>query len=347
MILSPSVRRCQMYKESLNKLHLGSVFIFYYLIIQKSFGFSFGFRFIFLTLHHFFEKQVTMKIVHTISELQAEIGTYRKDDKTIGLVPTMGALHTGHASLVRRSLNENDVTVVSIFVNPTQFNEKNDFVKYPRTLDNDCKLLNSISAEADSEIIIFAPSAKEIYPTPDTRTFNYPPTDEVMEGGFRPGHFNGVCQIVSKLFMIVEPTKAYFGEKDFQQIAVIKRMVEDKKYPLEICPCPIIREKDGLALSSRNALLSIDERKIALNISLSLFASLDYAKTHSLHETKQWVIDQINSVDGLDVQYYEIVDGNSLKSLNEWSDSDYIVGCITVFCGVIPVRLIDNIKYKV
>lgn len=282
-----------------------------------------------------------MEIVHTIKELKTKLQVQREKSKTIGLVPTMGALHSGHASLVKRSVNENDVTVVSVFVNPTQFNDKKDLEKYPRTLEADCELLERIGAN-----IVFAPSVSEMYPEPDTRVFSYPPTDEVMEGRFRPGHFNGVCQIVSKLFMIVEPNKAYFGEKDFQQIAVIKAMVADQKYPLEICPCPIVRETDGLALSSRNTLLSEAERKIALNISKTLFESLEYAKTHTLTETKYWVINTINAIEGLEVQYYEIVDGKSLSSLNDWRDSDYIVGCITVFCGSIPVRLIDNIKYK-
>lgn len=288
-----------------------------------------------------------MKVVHTISDLKAELKAQRMEGKSVGLVPTMGALHAGHASLVSRSLAENDVTVVSIFVNPTQFNDKNDLAKYPRTLENDCLLLeNVLDIFIDKELIAFAPSVEEVYPEPDTRQFSYPPTDEVMEGGFRPGHFNGVCQVVSKLFMMTEPDRAYFGEKDFQQIAVIRRMVEDQKFPLEICPCPIVREEDGLALSSRNSLLSPAERKIAVNISQALFASQHYAKSHTLKETKQWVIDTINAVEGLEVQYYEIVDGNSLQSLNEWDDSDYVVGCITVFCGAIPVRLIDNIKYK-
>lgn len=282
-----------------------------------------------------------MEIVHTIKELKTKLQVQREKGKTIGLVPTMGALHAGHASLVKRSVNENDVTVVSVFVNPTQFNDKKDLEKYPRTLEADCELLERIGAN-----IVFAPSVSEMYPEPDTRVFSYPPTDEVMEGRFRPGHFNGVCQIVSKLFIIVEPNKAYFGEKDFQQIAVIKAMVADQKYPLEICPCPIVRETDGLALSSRNTLLSEAERKIALNISKTLFESLEYAKTHTLTETKYWVINTINAIEGLEVQYYEIVDGKSLSSLNDWRDSDYIVGCITVFCGSIPVRLIDNIKYK-
>lgn len=282
-----------------------------------------------------------MKIINTVNELKFVLNNYRAENKTIGLVPTMGALHEGHISLVQRSVEENDVTVVSIFVNPTQFNDKKDLEKYPRTLDADCALL-----EANNTTIVFAPTVQEVYPEPDTRTFSYPPTDTVMEGAFRPGHFNGVCQIVSKLFMYVEPHKAYFGEKDFQQIAVIKAMVNDLKFPLQICPCPIVREKDGLALSSRNTLLSDEERHIALNISRTLFASLDYAKSHTLEETKTWVINSIDAIEGLRVEYYEIVDGNTLASLNEWADSDYIVGCITVFCGSIPVRLIDNIKYK-
>ena len=282
-----------------------------------------------------------MKIINTVNELKFVLNNYRAENKTIGLVPTMGALHEGHRSLVQRSVEENDVTVVSIFVNPTQFNDKKDLEKYPRTLDADCALL-----EANNTTIVFAPTVQEVYPEPDTRTFSYPPTDTVMEGAFRPGHFNGVCQIVSKLFMYVEPDKAYFGEKDFQQIAVIKAMVNDLKFPLQICPCPIVREKDGLALSSRNTLLSDEERYIALNISRTLFTSLDYAKSHTLEETKTWVINSIDAIEGLRVEYYEIVDGNTLASLNEWTDSDYIVGCITVFCGSIPVRLIDNIKYK-
>ncbi|MBQ2200171.1 MAG: pantoate--beta-alanine ligase, partial [Bacteroidaceae bacterium] len=251
-----------------------------------------------------------MKVLHTIQDLKAELKAYRNEGKSVGLVPTMGALHAGHASLVERSVRENDVTVVSVFVNPTQFNDKNDLAKYPRTLEKDCELL-----EEKGATIAFAPSVEEVYPEPDTRVFSYPPTDEVMEGGFRPGHFNGVCQVVSKLFMMVEPDRAYFGEKDFQQIAVIKRMVEDQQFPLEICPCPIVREESGLALSSRNSLLTAEGKDIAVNISKTLFASLEYAKDHSLEETKQWVIDTLNGIDGLEVQYYEIVDGTSLASL--------------------------------
>lgn len=282
-----------------------------------------------------------MQVVDSKKALRTLLDDARSKGKTIGLVPTMGALHEGHASLVRRSVSENDFTVVSDFVNPTQFNDKNDLVNYPRSLKADCILLESLGVD-----VVFAPTVEEMYPEPDVRVFSFPPTDEVMEGAFRPGHFNGVCQVVSKLFYAVKPDKAYFGEKDYQQIAVIKAMVKSLELDLEICPCPIVREKDGLALSSRNALLTEGERSIATNISKYLFESKEYMKTHSLKETKDFVCGKINGVEGLEVQYYEIVDGDSLVSLKEWSDSASIVGCITVFCGSRPVRLIDNIRYK-
>ncbi|MEJ8741415.1 pantoate--beta-alanine ligase [Phocaeicola sp. HCN-6420] len=280
-----------------------------------------------------------MKLIQTIQELRTELDSLRKEGKTIGLVPTMGALHAGHASLVKRAVAENDVVVVSDFVNPTQFNDKNDLVKYPRTLDADCKLLEACGAS-----FVFAPSVEEIYPEPDTRQFSYAPLDTVMEGKYRPGHFNGVCQIVSKLFLIVEPTRAYFGEKDFQQLAIIREMVRKYPFNLEIVGCPIVREADGLALSSRNARLSAAQRVQALQISKTLFASVEYAKTHTLAETKTFVETKIAESDGLRLEYFEIVDGTSLQTVNTWDASNYIVGCITVFCG--EVRLIDNIKYK-
>lgn len=280
-----------------------------------------------------------MKLIQTIQELRTELDALRKEGKTIGLVPTMGALHAGHASLVKRAVAENDVVVVSDFVNPTQFNDKNDLLKYPRTLDADCKLLEECGAS-----FVFAPSVEEIYPEPDTRQFSYAPLDTVMEGKFRPGHFNGVCQIVSKLFLIVEPTRAYFGEKDFQQLAIIREMVRKYPFNLEIVGCPIVREADGLALSSRNARLSDEQRIQALQISKTLFASVEYAQTHTLAETKAFVESAISTAEGLRLEYFEIVDGNSLQAVYDWKDSSYIVGCITVFCG--EVRLIDNIKYK-
>ncbi len=280
-----------------------------------------------------------MKIIHTIKDLQTELSELKAQGEKVGLVPTMGALHAGHASLVKRSVNENDVTVVSVFVNPTQFNDKNDLVKYPRTLDADCKLLESCGVT-----FVFAPSVEEIYPEPDTRRFSYAPLDTVMEGAFRPGHFNGVCQIVSKLFDIVKPHCAYFGEKDFQQLAIIREMVRQMKFDLEIVGCPIVREEDGLALSSRNARLSAEERENALNISQTLFKSRTFATTHSVSETQKMVEDAIVAAPGLRLEYFEIVDGNTLQKVGDWNDTSYVVGCITVFCG--EVRLIDNIKYK-
>ncbi|EJW94413.1 pantothenate synthetase [gut metagenome] len=282
-----------------------------------------------------------MIVISKVKELEKALGDCRTEGKTIGLVPTMGALHAGHASLVKRSVKENDVTVVSVFVNPTQFNDKNDLKNYPRTLEADCRLLEDLGAA-----IVFAPTVDEIYPEPDTRTFSYPPIDTVMEGGKRPGHFNGVCQIVSKLFYYTQPTRAYFGEKDFQQIAVIRAMVNDLKLDLELCPCPIVREESGLALSSRNTLLTEEEKNIAVNISRVLADSIDYAKTHTVEETQKQVVDELNSIDQLEVEYYQIVDGITLQPVASWEETDYIVGCITVYCGHRPVRLIDNIKYK-
>ena len=280
-----------------------------------------------------------MKVIHTIKDLQAELSVLKAQGKKVGLVPTMGALHAGHASLVKCSVNENEVTVVSVFVNPTQFNDKNDLVKYPRTLDADCKLL-----EACGATYAFAPSVEEMYPEPDTRQFSYAPLDTVMEGAFRPGHFNGVCQIVSKLFEAVKPHRAYFGEKDFQQLAIIREMVRQMQFDLEIVGCPIVREEDGLALSSRNARLSAEERENALKISQTLFKSRTFAATHTVGETLKFVEDAIAAVPGLRLEYFEIVDGNTLQKVDNWNQTSYVVGCITVFCG--DVRLIDNIKYK-
>ena len=280
-----------------------------------------------------------MKLVHTIQELRAELDIQRKAGKKIGFVPTMGALHEGHASLVRRAVAENDVVVVSDFVNPTQFNDKNDLLKYPRTLEADCELL-----EKEGAAYVFAPSVEEVYPEPDTRQFSYAPLDTVMEGKYRPGHFNGVCQVVSKLFMMVEPDKAYFGEKDFQQLAIIREMVKQMNFPLEIVGCPIVREADGLALSSRNARLSEKERLQALSISKTLFQSKEYAATHTVEETQKFVEDGIAASEGLELEYFELVDGTTLQKISTWDETNYAVGCITVYCG--EVRLIDNIKYK-
>lgn len=281
-----------------------------------------------------------MKIVRTISELQSLLDAARADGQDIGLVPTMGALHEGHASLVRRSVAENGVTVVSVFLNPTQFNDKRDLERYPRTLEADCALLEACGAS-----IAFAPSVEEVYPEPDTRQFSYPPTDTVMEGAFRPGHFNGVCQVVSKLFSYVNPTRAYFGEKDFQQIAVIRRMVQDLGFKLEIVPCPVVREDSGLALSSRNSLLSPAERRAAAHIYHVLQWSIPFAADHTVAQTQQFVIDSINAHPELEVEYYSIVAADTLAEVSSWQEVPDVVGCITVYCGQKPIRLIDHIHY--
>ena len=287
------------------------------------------------------DKEKRMKVFKKIVDLQNALFDDRKQGKEIGLVPTMGALHEGHASLVRRSVKENGITVVSVFVNPTQFNDKNDLKNYPRDLEADCRLLESCGAD-----YVLAPEVEEMYPTPDTRQFEFPPVSTVMEGAHRPGHFNGVCQVVSRLFYIVRPDRAYFGEKDWQQIAVVKAMVRQLGLPVQIVECPIVRDDDGLARSSRNTLLAPDERAIAPTIYKALKNSVTYAKKHTLKETHDKVVDDINKVEGLEVEYFSIVDGNTLQDVAEWEDSSYVVGCITVYCGKTPIRLIDHIKYK-
>ena len=282
-----------------------------------------------------------MKIFDNIVDLQNELFCLRKANKKIGLVPTMGALHQGHASLVKQCVADNDITIVSVFLNPTQFNDPKDLERYPRTFEEDCKILNEVGAD-----IVFAPTPKEMYPTPDNRHFEFPPTSTVMEGAKRPGHFNGVCQVVSRLFYITKPHNAYFGEKDWQQICVIKQLVKYLNLDINIIECPIIREESGLAMSSRNALLTIEERAIAANIYHILKESVTKKDCLSVDELQQEVINSINAVDQLEVEYFEIVDGNTLETVHSWNDSPYIVGCITVYCGATPIRLIDHIKYK-
>jgi len=279
-----------------------------------------------------------MRIIHPVNELKTLLAQERNSLKTIGFVPTMGALHDGHLSLLRQCKAENDRCVVSIFVNPTQFNNNIDFRLYPRTLESDCELLQSCGCD-----YVFAPSEEEMYPEPDLRIFDLGPVAEVMEGAFRPGHFNGVAQIVSKLFDVVKPDKAYFGEKDFQQIAVIREMVRQLHLPVSIIACPIIREKDGLAMSSRNSRLSPEQRQIVPIIALTLKESRTFAATMSVAAVKDAVVERLIETPPLQVEYFEIVDGSCLQPIERWSDSQEPVGCIAVFCG--DVRLIDNIKY--
>lgn len=279
-----------------------------------------------------------MEIIRTVAELKEKLDSARAKG-SIGLVPTMGALHAGHKSLVDRARAENDTVVVSVFVNPTQFNHPNDLATYPRTEEADAALL-----EASGVDYAFIPSVNEIYPEPDTRVFDLGPVADVMEGAMRPGHFNGVAQIVSKLFAFTQPTRAYFGEKDFQQIAVIRRMAEIEGFDgLEIVDCPILREADGLALSSRNVRLSHEQRSVAPAISLVLKASLIWAKSMNISDVKSHVISTLNSFPFMDVEYFEIVDALTMQPISDWSESTQPVGCITCYCG--EVRLIDNIKY--
>ena len=284
-----------------------------------------------------------MQIITTKTELKAVVEACKATKKTIGLVPTMGALHEGHASLVRRAVAENDVCFVSVFVNPTQFNNKEDLAKYPRNIERDAALLSSIGAH-----YVFAPTPEEMYSAQEMNTtfaFDFAGLDQVMEGKMRPGHFNGVVQVVSRLFYLVQPDKAYFGEKDFQQLAIIHHMVERSSMAgtfgnLQIIGCPIVREESGLALSSRNERLSEAEKQTALAISKTLFDSLEWAKSASVAEVQRRVIDTINAVEGLEVEYYEIVDQTTLLPTDTFN---HAIGCVTVYCG--PVRLIDNIKY--
>ena len=280
-----------------------------------------------------------MKVVKKISDLKALVKGYKNENKTVGLVPTMGALHAGHKSLVDRARKENDILVVSVFVNPTQFNNKQDLVTYPRTEEQDCALLEAAGCD-----IVFMPSVEEVYPEPDNRQFDLGAVAEVMEGAHRPGHFNGVAQIVSKLFAFVEPDRAYFGEKDFQQIAVIRRMVELEGFKLKIVACPIKREDDGLALSSRNVRLTPEQRQLAPNIYRILKESVTFASSHAVAETEKFVVDSLNALPQMEVEYYSIVDALTMQPVTDWNASKAITGCITVYCG--EVRLIDNIAYK-
>lgn len=279
-----------------------------------------------------------MKVIRTVSELTDQLGRLREKGQTIGLVPTMGALHAGHLSLMTRARAENDVVVASVFVNPTQFNNPDDLRTYPRTEEADCRLLEQAGVD-----FAFIPSVEEIYPEPDTRVFDLGPVAEVMEGAMRPGHFNGVAQIVSKLFAWTLPTRAYFGEKDFQQIAVIRRMASLEGFDIDIVSCPIKREDDGLALSSRNTRLTPQQRAIAPAIHRILTESLGWAKSMTVDEVKKRVTEEIDAVDGLRTEYYEIVDHLTMQPVSDWTATELPVGCVTVYCS--DVRLIDNIKY--
>lgn len=279
-----------------------------------------------------------MKVLTTKAELSKSLEQIKAEKSVVGFVPTMGALHEGHISLVKKAGEESDFVVVSIFVNPTQFNNKEDLKRYPRDLDKDLKLLEKTSCN-----IVFAPSVEEMYPEEDTRVFNFGSLETVMEGKFRPGHFNGVAQVVSKLFDAVKPDKAFFGLKDFQQLAIIRKMTEMLNLDVEIIPCPIIREPSGLAMSSRNMLLSSEERDAAALISATLFAAVKKSRNFSIDDIKQWVIDTINANSFLETEYFDIVDEINLQTVKSWDENVNKIGCIAVHCG--KVRLIDNVNF--
>jgi len=290
------------------------------------------------TLHpHFYSK---MQVVKHIIELQAILNDKREKGLSIGFVPTMGALHQGHLSLVEKAGQETGFVAVSIFVNPTQFNDKGDLERYPRDLQKDVDFLSTTPCQ-----LVFAPELEEIYPEPDNRQFNFGAIEQVMEGKFRPGHFNGVAQVVSRLFEIVQPDKAFFGHKDFQQLAIIKEMVRKMNLPVEIVSCPIIREADGLAMSSRNMLLSPEQRRNAVHISATLFEVANKTGEFTVEETCRGVINRINENELLNTEYFEIVDSLTLMPVKNWNDHGIKVGCIAVHCG--KIRLIDNIKFEV
>jgi pantoate--beta-alanine ligase len=279
-----------------------------------------------------------MFLIETIKGLKNKLNELNVTG-TMGFVPTMGALHEGHISLVRQAVSENKTVVVSIFVNPTQFNDPKDLERYPRNLNADLKLLEKTGCQ-----IVFAPSPEEIYPEPDTRRFDFGALETVMEGKHRPGHFNGVAQVVSKLFEIVQPRKAYFGLKDFQQLAIIKEMVAQLKLQVEIVPCPIVREASGLAMSSRNELLTNEERKNAAVISKTLFEAKKLSEHKSVKELAGWITGTINKNPYLAVEYVEIVDDRQLQPVKSWDENGVKVCCVAVFCG--KVRLIDNIVFN-
>ena len=282
-----------------------------------------------------------MKIITTVSGLRDAVTAAKSEGKTIGLVPTMGALHAGHISLVERARKECDFVVVSVFVNPTQFNNQNDLNTYPRTVEADCALLEEAGVD-----VAFVPTVEEIYPEPDTRVFELGPVAEVMEGAMRPGHFNGVAQIVSKLFDYAQPDRAYFGEKDYQQIAVIRSMADIVGFKGQIVPCEIVREVDGLAMSSRNVRLTPEQRSVAPEIRQAMLAGAELhdcgLDLQSIHDI---VVDEINSNPLMEVEYFDIVDADTLQPVNSVNETKHgAIGCITVWLG--DVRLIDNIKFK-
>lgn len=263
----------------------------------------------------------------------------KEQNHSIGFVPTMGALHQGHLSLVAQSVAENDATACSIFVNPIQFNNQEDLEKYPRTLEQDLQLLEEAGCN-----VVFAPSVEEMYPEEVQDKYDFGHLEKVMEGRFRPGHFNGVVIVVKKLFLIVKPDRAYFGKKDYQQLAIIRAMTEVERLPVEIVPCPIVREQDGLAMSSRNMRLSTEERALAPEIYRILSEAASLAAEKDIAETEAWVHQEMTKKETFRLEYFEIVDGKTLLPAKSWNSQGGVIGCIALWLG--NIRLIDNIEFK-
>ena len=285
-----------------------------------------------------------MKQIVKAAELTAAVEEAKKQGIEIGLVPTMGALHEGHLSLIERALKENDLVVVSLFVNPIQFNNKEDLEKYPRTIDADLKLIESLIARTDcraKELLAFTPTVEEMYPQGEPKeVYHFGPVEEVMEGPRRPGHFSGVAVVVRRLFDLAQPKRAYFGEKDYQQIAVVKEMCRQCRILSEIVPCPIVREPNGLAMSSRNRRLSVHEFETAANIHRILEAS---KQCGTVQEIKTFVESEIGKIPEFQLDYFELADAETLQTADTLDNPHGVMGFITVYTG--PVRLIDNVKY--
>jgi pantoate--beta-alanine ligase len=282
-----------------------------------------------------------MNVFETTQQTTNAISQLRLNGNKVGFVPTMGALHNGHLQLVKQSINENDVTVVSIFVNPIQFNNPEDLKKYPRTLNEDLNKLQNVGCD-----IVFTPTEQEMYPDgkPNEIIYDFGQLERVMEGAFRPGHFNGVAIVVKRLFEIVQPHNAYFGEKDYQQLKIIQALVKKEQLDVNIVPCPIVREDNGLAMSSRNERLSAEERKNAAIIYATLSEIKRNYAEKSPKEWTDWFTQQINAVSPFTVEYLTFADANTLQPVNNWSEASKIRAFTSVYCNT--VRLIDNIEIK-
>lgn len=289
-----------------------------------------------------------MKQFTTVAALQQAVQAAKKENKSIALVPTMGALHEGHLSLIHKAKSMCDIVVVSVFVNPIQFNNKEDLEKYPRNLEADCQKLELANAD-----YVFTPTVEEMYPTPVNKVYHFGPIEEVMEGPRRPGHFSGVAVVLNRLFDIVQPDKAFFGEKDFQQIAIVRELLRQMNSKIELVPCPIVRAADGLAMSSRNMRLSADARAVAPTIYATLKEALEMSKKHSVEEVKNWTLNTLSTFheshqlpNGLkfEPEYFEIVNDTTLQPIKNWNDASGVVGCITVWLE--GVRLIDMIHFR-